>query len=62
MAKNPNQKNLFFFLRGVGGGGGGWGCGGGGGGGGSKHNVEMFQIAFCSSRNTNVPNCSEIHA
>ena len=65
LTKNPNLKKLYlFFFFFLGGGGGGvvavWG--GGGGGGGSERNVQMFQMHFYSSRNTNVPNYSEIHA
>ena len=52
------KKFFFFFFFFWGGGGGGWV--GGGGGGGSEHNVQMF--LFYSSRNTEVPNYSEIHA
>ena len=58
--KESNSKKSFFFFFFF------FGGGGGGGGllrlGGSEHNVQMFQRHFYSSKNTNVPNCSEIRA
>ena len=54
-SKSKN-KNIFFFFGGGGGGGGGvvaWGV---------NIMYKCFKWHFYSSRNTNVPNCSEIHA
>ena len=51
VTKNPNL--IFFFF---------WGGGGGGGGGGVNIMYSCLKWHLYSSKNTNVPNYSEIHA
>ena len=53
LTKNPNIKKIFLFFRVV---------AVGGGGGGVNIMYNCFKWHFYSSRNTNVPNYSEIHA
>ena len=56
--ESKSKKNLLFFLVGRrGGGGGGEGCGGG-----VNIMYKCLKWHFYSSRNTSVPNYSEIHA
>ena len=54
LSKNPEESNIFFFFF-LGGGGGG--CSGG-----VNILYKCLKWHFYSSRNTNVPNYSEIHA
>ena len=52
-----SQSKFFFYFSG-GGGGGGWGCGWKG----VNIMYKSFKWHFYTSKNKNVPNCSEIHA
>ena len=62
MTKNPYIKNLVLFFKGGGGGGRGGGGEAGCGGAGVNIMYKCLKWHFYSSRTTNVPNYSEIHA